>query len=152
MDSSANDGYVVWDAKHNRPIVGGKVTNPHTGLVEDAGPLFVSGPPSINATWINMDTGPDGHWRALNSALNCSIDKALCEVALHVQQGVYTIESLNASAYSLTIVCRSSATSYDFRVAIRTMKAHLHGHELSPPEHWVGDDILREKDNCDTEA
>lgn len=58
---------------------------------------------------------------------------------MHIQQGVYTIESLNASAYSLTVVCKSKATSYDFRLAIKTMKSHLHGHEINRSEIWEGD-------------
>ncbi|WQF88320.1 hypothetical protein CDEST_13334 [Colletotrichum destructivum] len=50
----ASSTYEVWDAKYNRPTVGGKVTNPTTGQVEDAGPMFVAGPPSIQAIWFNV--------------------------------------------------------------------------------------------------
>jgi hypothetical protein len=115
--------YNLWDAKYNRPIVGDNVINPATGEVETAGDMVMAGPPSIDAVWINLDSSAD--WKSVGAPLHCPIDKALCEVGKHIQNGVYSIISLNASAYSLTVVCKSGAESEEFRKVLRSMREDL---------------------------
>ncbi|KZL86429.1 hypothetical protein CI238_02652 [Colletotrichum incanum] len=108
----ASSAYDVWDARYNRPIVGGKVTNPTTGQVEDAGSMFVAGPPSIQAMWFNVKSSPSSSgWKS----------------------GVYSVVSLNASVYSLTVVCDSTATLSEFRQVIRTMRSELRGENEPGP-------------------
>ncbi|KAK0103144.1 hypothetical protein ONS95_014944 [Cadophora gregata] len=120
-DPSPKLDYGIWDAKYNRPIVDGKVTNPHTGEIEDAGPMLVAGLPSIQASWFNISS--TGTWRSVHAPIHCPIDDLLCAVISHVKDGLYTIESLNASTYSLTVVCSSSQSTADFHHTISTMRA-----------------------------
>jgi len=117
--------YDCWDVKYNRPIVGGKVTNPTTGEVEEAGPLFKAGPPSIRTIWCNVESPSPLGWATFGTALNCPIDKALYQVAQHIQQGLYSIVSLNASEFCLTIICNSTMPLEEFRQVIHTMKFTL---------------------------
>jgi hypothetical protein len=115
--------YDCWDAKYNRPIVDGKVTNPSTGAIESAGPMLVAGPPSISASWFNVANNPT--WRSLHAPVNCPIDDLLCAIAVHIKEGLYSIDSLNASAYSLTVVVKSVGPQEEFRKKIREMRERL---------------------------
>jgi len=131
----ASSTYDAWDARYNRPIVGGRVTNPTTGVVEQAGTMFVAGPPSIEAIWVNLSASP--RWQTIVTSLNCPIDDALCQIASHIQQGIYSIVSLNASAYSLKIMCKSEQSLEEMLQSIQTLKVQLnedqdHEDETSP--------------------
>ncbi|PVH73771.1 hypothetical protein DL98DRAFT_519724 [Cadophora sp. DSE1049] len=69
--------------------------NPHTGEIEDAGPMLVAGPPRIQASWFNPSSV--GYWRSLRAPVSCPIDDLLCAGASHIKGGLYTIRSMNAS-------------------------------------------------------
>jgi len=128
-------GYDLWDAKYNRPIVGGRVRNPTTGEIEEAGPMFVAGPPSIRAIWVNLSPSPSvSGWNIIGASLHTEIDKALFQVASQVQQGIYSIVSLNASEYSITIVCKSTATLSDMDQAVQALQRHFHGDPDEVPD------------------
>ena len=49
----------------------------------------------------------------------------LCAVAIHIMDGLYTVSSLNASTYSLTIVCTSRQNAADFAKLVHALKAAL---------------------------
>jgi len=120
--------YDPWDARYNRPIVGGRVTNPITGEVEVAGEMFVAGPPSIQVIWVNLClSSTSSGWGTIAASLNCTIDDALIQIAQQVKEGLYSIVSLNASAYSLTIMCKSTTTGEEIRQNIHTLRHNLHG-------------------------
>ena len=85
--------------------------------------MLVAGPPSINASWFNISLAES--WRSLHTPLNCPIDDLLCAVAIHIMDGLYTVSSLNASTYSLTIVSTSRQNAADFAKLIHALKAAL---------------------------
>jgi hypothetical protein len=74
--------------------------------------MVTSGPPSIQAIWYNITSG-SGTWSSQSMPLHCPIDAAICQVTLHIQQGLYSIVSLSASEYSLT----STASKEEFRLS-----------------------------------
>ena len=133
--------YGAWDPRYNRPIVGGKVLNPTTGEVEAAGETFVAGPPSIDAIWVNIYSPEPPVWTIVRTSLNTSIDKALGQVALHIEQGIYSIVSLDASVYSLKIMCYSSKPWAEMRQALQTMHSNLDGEMADVPKCSRGNEV-----------
>ena len=90
---------VMWDVEHNRPVVDGKITNPVTGLVEEAGKNgYQSGPPSADVIWHNMYAASD--FKTVRESFPATVDEVYLEIADHIRDGLYHIISVCASAYS----------------------------------------------------
>lgn len=134
MTSSEIKPKYPWDEVRRRPIVGDTTTNARTGIIQAAGTKVIAGPPSINAMWINWHSDmsysgpecPPPRWRSVRMALNCEIGDVLCHVAEQVKGRAYRVISLNASAYSLVIVCRSRKTYTEFGEVVQRMADLLH--------------------------
>jgi len=118
--------YVPWDMRYNRPVVGNRVTNPTTGEVEEAdAERLTVGPPCIDAIWVNLNRGSTLFWRLHRASLFTTIDKALIQITEHLRQEVYSITSLNATAYSITIVCESTKTDNEMHQALNQLRLNL---------------------------
>ena len=109
--------YVDWDVTTRRPIVDGKITNPNTGIVEPAGIPITYGPPTIDAIWHNMKT-TEGAFTTVRMPTSPNLDKRFIRIARHVESGVYSLISVNATTYSFNIICESDATSDEFFNAV----------------------------------
>jgi hypothetical protein len=130
---------VLWDGKYNRPIVDGKVVNPETGLVEEAGSgRRWQGPPSVNIIWHNMNACSD--FKTTRAAFATTVDKVFLEVANHIRDGVYSIINVSASAYSFAIICQSEKTREEFDEAVDRMHEQLFGKITPPPSVEAGND------------
>lgn len=120
---------VPWDAKYNRPVVDGKVTNPTTGEVEEAGSQgYRVGPPMVDCIWHNMIVSAD--FRGCRSSFSASVDDVFIEITKHVRNGLYSIVSISASAYSFAIICKTDTTQVEFHEAWVQMCNNLNG---NPP-------------------
>ena len=104
-----------WDVTTKRPIVDGKVTNAQTGEPQEAVGERYSGPPSIDVIWHNMNSASS--FRNVRGPKHTTMDKLFVAVAKHVEEGLYTLISVNATAYAFVIVCASDVSSEDFRAA-----------------------------------
>jgi hypothetical protein len=123
---------VLWDFKYKRPVVDGKVVNPETGLVEEAGSeRRWLGPPAVDVIWHNLNALSD--FRTTRAPFVTTVDKVFVEIANHIRDGVYSIVSVSASAYSFTIICDTKKTSAEFREALKQMREHLYGISRPPP-------------------
>lgn len=107
---------VPWDAKHNAPVVDGKVTNPNTGLVEPAGSEgYRAGPPMVDVIWHNLNSSSD--FAGSRASFAASVDQVYLEIAKHVEAGLYYIVSISVSAYAFHIICKTTKTRAEFHVA-----------------------------------
>lgn len=59
----------------------------------------------VDAIWHNQYLGSQSDFLGLRRCFYCDIDALLLKVAGHVQQGLYSIISLNATKHSLVVVC-----------------------------------------------
>ncbi|KAE8137356.1 hypothetical protein BDV38DRAFT_247169 [Aspergillus pseudotamarii] len=98
---------VDWHPEYRVPIVDGRFRNPNTGEIEEAGEIpCYSGPPSVHTLWVNLEL--ESNFRMCGADFCATIDEVLLAIAEHVKQKAYTIESINGSPYSMTVVCRTS--------------------------------------------
>jgi hypothetical protein len=104
---------VLWDVASGRPIVDGKTINAETGEVENAGQLTKSGPPSIDVIWHNMTA--TSNFKTMRASHQTTLDKLFVQIAKHVEEGLYRLISVSASAYSFVIICESDLTLDEFR-------------------------------------
>ena len=126
--------YVPWDVRYNRPVVNNQVTNPTTGAIEAAGSEgLTAGPPCIDAIWVNLNRGSPAFWKVHRSYLFTTLDKALAQITEHLQQEVYSITSLNATAYSVTVVCESTKTDAEMSQALFQLKSNLTSNQQPAP-------------------
>ncbi|PWY64727.1 hypothetical protein BO94DRAFT_570462 [Aspergillus sclerotioniger CBS 115572] len=112
-----------WHPVYNVPIVGGMFQNPTTGSIHAVtNHLSISGPPSV-----------------------------FVAVADHVRDKAYTIKSINASPYDLTVVCWSDLTQEAMSELVFQMKAdlgkdvHMSPEEVADFETFVEEE--RKKEN-----
>ena len=106
---------VLWDVASGRPIIDGKTINAKTGEVEKAGQLTKSGPPSIDVIWHNMTA--TSNFKTMRASHQTTLDKLFVQIAKHVEEGLYRLISVSASAYSFVIICESDLTLEEFREA-----------------------------------
>jgi hypothetical protein len=66
-------------------------------------------------------------FRSSRCSFNASVDDVFLEVAKHVREGVYTIVSISASAYSFAIICKTEKTREEFHEAWVRMAETLAG-------------------------
>ena len=93
-----------WHPSHKVPIVDGKYQDPHTGEIQDTYP----GPPSVHVMWFNVNVHDSSSFRGLGATFNASINEVIIAIADHVRNEAYSIISLNASLYSVTVVCSTA--------------------------------------------
>lgn len=111
---------VDWDAEFNRPVVDGKFAHPETGEIKEAGRLgFIDGPPNIEIRIFNINS--DVKLWNITASKPVSVDDLYLCVARHVHDKIYSLVSVNASAYSFTIVCKVNVTREEFDVAWKNM-------------------------------
>lgn len=114
---------VEWDVQFNRPIVDGKIVNPFSGEIQEAGKEgFKKGPPFIEFSLIN--TNADTGLTMANKDFPVSLEKLYLGVAKCVQEGIYSLISINASRYSFVIVCAIQVSKESFFEACDSMYSH----------------------------
>jgi hypothetical protein len=104
-----------WDVATKRPIVDDKITNAETGEPQQAVGERFHGPPSIDFIWHNMNASAGA--RTVRGAKHTTIDRLFVTVARHVEQGLYTLISVNATEYAMVVVCSSEMSYEDFSAA-----------------------------------
>jgi hypothetical protein len=110
MSPSSHD---VWDVECDRPIVDGKVWNPRTSQVQEAGRSgYKEDPPSVDVIWHNII--PYSDFKTVRASFPFSVDEVYVEIAQHIKDESYAIVSISASAYSFAIICKSVLTSAEF--------------------------------------
>jgi hypothetical protein len=101
----------------NRPIIDGKVTTADIGeLQEPAGDRKI-GPPSIDFIWHNMNSVAKFH--TSRGSKHTTIVKLFIKVAKQVEDGLYTLISVNMVAYTFGVICASEISLEDFHAASR---------------------------------
>ena len=122
---------VLWHFKYMRPVVDGKVVNPETGLVEEAGSEGSwPGPPAVDVIWYNLHGL--SNFKTVRAPFAVTVDEIFLEIANHIRDGVYSIVSVSASAYSFTIICMTEKTQAEFNKALSQMRGNLYGHSVPP--------------------
>jgi hypothetical protein len=123
--------WVTWDSKYKGPVVDGKVVNPETGLVEEAGSEGSwLGPPAVDVIWHNLHGL--SNFKTVRAPFAVTVDEIFLEIANHIRDGVYSIVSISASAYSFTIICMTEKTQAEFNEALSQMRGNLYGHSVPP--------------------
>lgn len=112
-----------WDVQFNRPIVDGKIVNPFSGEIQEAGKEgFTEGPPFIAFKLIN--TKPGMGLTMVFKELPVSLEKLHLGVAKCVQEGIYSLVSISASRYSFVVVCALQVSAQAFWEAFDNMYSH----------------------------
>jgi hypothetical protein len=126
-----------WHAEHKIPIVDGKIQNPNTGQIDDASEAsFYIGPPSVQTTWLNIHDESD--FRIVGVSFAATIDEVFVNIAEHVKDNVYSIVSISASSYSMTVVCCTPKSQSEISEVVHRMQAKLGRMVISPEElaYW----------------
>ncbi|KAB8217465.1 hypothetical protein BDV33DRAFT_177109 [Aspergillus novoparasiticus] len=130
-----------WHSRRKAPIVAEKYQAPDPDETNQAAQLDTtfSGPPAVHATWFNVHDRSD--FRNISISLPASIDKITIAIGNHVRDGVYSIVSMSASAYSITVVCSTEKSRAEVAELVQRMKEELGQNAIMPPEELV---LLRE--------
>ncbi|KAE8134268.1 hypothetical protein BDV38DRAFT_255499 [Aspergillus pseudotamarii] len=129
-----------WRSKRKAPIVAEKFQTRDSDEINQATqPDTFSGPPAIHAAWFNVHDRSD--FRNISTSLPASIDKITIAIGNHVRDGVYSIVSMSASAYSITVVCSTEKSRAEVAELVQRMKEELGQNAVIPPEELV---LLRE--------
>ena len=133
-------GHLVdWDIEFNRPVVDGKIVNPFTGQIQQAGKNGLrSGPPCVAFKLFNINS--DVNIGILMKDLPVSLEKLYVGIAKNVEQGIYSLVSVNASAYSFIVICAIRVSAEEFQRAWNSMYEHsdeewhayLEGKQMKP--------------------
>jgi hypothetical protein len=100
--------YPVWDFDTKRPIVGGKIEDPVTGEVRDAGERKYNGPPHVDVVFMN-----------LHEPSNMNVFRARCEPPLEdllfrivkiINDKSLQIHSLNVTLCNITLLLAGELT------------------------------------------
>jgi hypothetical protein len=131
-----------WHAEYKVPMVDGKIQNPNTGQIEDASEArFYAGPPSVQTTWLNIHGESD--FRIVGASFAATIDEVFVNIAEHVKDNVYSIVSISASAYSMTVVCCTPKSQTEISEVVHTMQRKLGRLVISPEERAYWDAVER---------
>ncbi|KAE8383020.1 hypothetical protein BDV26DRAFT_252509 [Aspergillus bertholletiae] len=129
-----------WRSRRKAPIVTEKYPAPDVGQINPSPQLEIfSGPPAVHATWFNVHDRSD--FRNISVSLPASIDKITIAIGNHVRDGAYSIISMSASAYSITVVCSTERSRVELGELVQRMKEELGQDAVIPPEEMV---LLRE--------
>jgi hypothetical protein len=140
MEASAKFAHIVnWDVQLGRPVVDGKVQDPVTGEIREAGRQGLQdGPPSIEFRLFNVNADIDVV--SITKSIPVRLEKLYLWVAKQVHDEVFSIISINASAYSFTLICNILVSADEFNTSFKNMfrkKADF----LYTDEEW--DDYLQ---------
>lgn len=140
MSSAAKFAHVVdWDIEFDRPVVDGKVQDPVTGEIREAGRQGLrDGPPSIELRLFN--TNADIDVVSITKSIPVRLEKLYLWVAKQVHDGIFSLVSINASEYSFTLVCHIQVSAEEFKTAFQNM-FRKKGDFLYTDEEW--DDYLQ---------
>lgn len=140
MEAPAKFPHIVdWDVELDRPVVDGKVQDPVTGEIREAGRQgFQDGPPSIEFRLFNVNADIDVV--SITKSIPVRLEKLYLWVAKQVHDEIFSIVSINASAYSFTLVCAISVSADEFKTSFKNMFAKK-GDFLYTDEEW--DDYLQ---------
>ncbi len=102
---------------------------------------FYSGPPSVQTIWLNTAIRIFAYSA---SALQATINEVFVNIAEHVKDNLYSIVSISASAYAMTVLCCTSKSQPEFSGVVHAMQRTLGRLVISPEEqaHW---DVAVEK-------
>jgi hypothetical protein len=112
---------VEWDWDFNRPIVDGKIQNPITGEIQEAGKIHKDGPPSVKVALFNMN--PAQRMRSMHSDHAVAMETIYLGIGKLMRDGIIKLVSVNASEYSFTGVCEVLVTDEEFSEAYRRFPA-----------------------------
>ena len=59
----------------------------------------------VDAIWHNQHKGPNSDFGIMRGVFECDINALILMVAKHVEQGHYSIISMNATLHMLVVVC-----------------------------------------------
>jgi hypothetical protein len=108
---------VEWDVSTNRPIINEKLTDAETGKLQEPVGDRKIGPPSVDFIWHNMNGA--ANFRTSRGPKHTTIDKLFAKVAKQVEDGLYTLISVNVTAYTFVVICASDVSSEEFHTAWR---------------------------------
>ena len=102
-----------WDGDTHQPVVDGKYLDPKTGELRKAGNSSYLGPPAVDfiVQSIHEDSPIDCFFRAQRPV---PIESMLCQVANAVCKRKLTIDSLNATQYSIRIILAHPLSKDEF--------------------------------------
>jgi len=102
------------------PIVDGKYLDLATGQIKVHSGRMMGGPPAIAVYWNNrLCTGRTDQFRAISASSSCSLSEYLIRVGQLLTTGACTIDSLNATTYSVNVVVMSELSTSEFSEALR---------------------------------
>ncbi|RHZ57666.1 uncharacterized protein CDV56_101654 [Aspergillus thermomutatus] len=126
-----------WHPQHKVPIVDGRFQDPNTGEIQqNTRTDTYLGPPSVHVMWFNVHDSSS--FRSIGATLNASINEVFIALADHVKNEVYSIISLNASLYSVTVVCSTGKSQVEVGGVIQDMQRHLSRNVVIPEEELAG--------------
>jgi hypothetical protein len=133
-----------WHPEHKVPIVDGRFQDPNTGEIQqNTRTDTYLGPPSVHVMWFNVHDGSS--FRGLGATFNASINEVIIAIAEQVRNGVYSIISLNASLYAVTVVCETDKSREEVGGVIQAMQRDLNRDVVIPEEElaavraWKGE-------------
>ncbi|EAW25185.1 uncharacterized protein NFIA_106730 [Aspergillus fischeri NRRL 181] len=120
-----------WHPEHKVPIVDGRFQDPNTGEIQqNTRTDTYLGPPSVHVMWFNVHDSSS--FRGLGATFNASINEVFITIADHVRDGVYSIISLNASLYAVTVVCETDKAREEVGGVIQGMQRRLNRDVVIP--------------------
>ncbi|CAG8059105.1 unnamed protein product [Penicillium salamii] len=123
----------LWHPEHKVPIVNGRYQDPRTGEIrQNTRTDTFLGPPFVHVTWFNNIA--NSTFRSIGATLAAPIDDVLVSIANHVKENIYSITSINATLYSVTVVCSTEKTDVEIGDAIQHMQQHLNKDVVIPEE------------------
>lgn len=136
-----------WHPEHRVPIVDGRFQDPHTGEIhQNTRTDTYLGPPSVHVMWFNVNVHDSSSFRGLGATFNASINEVI--IADHVRNEVYSIISLNASLYAVTVVCSTAKSREEVGGVVQGMQRHLNRDVVIPEEELVAVRAWREEMGC----
>lgn len=83
-------------------------------------------------TWFNIHG--NSTFRSIGAAFAASIDDVFVGIADHVRGNVYSITSMNATLYSVTVVCSTEKSDVEIGGVIQDLYQHLNKDIVIPEE------------------
>lgn len=122
-----------WHPLHKVPIVNGSYQNPITGEIEqhDLSDAYM-GPPSVHIMWFNIHE--NSTFRSIGATFASSLDEAFAAISGHVRDNLYSLVSVNATLYAMTVVCSTSRADVEIGGAVQDMQRDLNRDVVIPEE------------------
>ncbi|KAL2702029.1 hypothetical protein AAEP93_006327 [Penicillium crustosum] len=122
-----------WHPEHKVPIVDGRYQDPRTGEIrQNTRTDTFLGPPFVHVIWLNMHG--NSTFRGIGATFAASIDDVFVGIADHVRGNVYSITSMNATLYSVTVVCSTEKSDFEIGGVIQDLQQHLNKDVVIPEE------------------